>query len=242
MRRILYTAIIAAILTSCNNEVQEQTQPSPAAVTDLQRDGLHGPVKKLIHEEYNAIQKDGQWLQGDSIMVRTEYEYDSTGTLLRAADIIVNGQQASTTREYKHTQGKPLTILSYELAQLKSHGLRQWSDDYHYTEKTFFNFDKNDTANWQILQQVTLNNNHLPEKFTSTLRALAGDTTYVNTAWLYYNADNHISKKILYNGTDSVTINYTTIEKDDKGNPTKTLKHYPRRNEAILGIDSYEYY
>lgn len=244
MRNILYIAIAAVTLTACNNNKQETAeQPTTEAVTDLQRDGLRGRVKKYTHQEYNAVQQGNEWQQGDSLQVHTEYTYDTAGMLRRAADLVVNGQQASATREYKHLPGKPLSIVSYDMTRIQSHGTRIWTDAQHYTEKTFFNVGKEDTTNWQILQQVTLNSNHLPEKFTSTMRTANGsDTTYISTAWIYYDAENHVSKKVLHNDADSVIINYTILQKDKKGNPTKTLKQYPARNEAIMSIDSYEYY
>lgn len=243
MRNILYIALAVVTFTACNSNKQETAeQPAADAVTDLQRDGLHGRVKKYIHQEYNAMQQGNEWQQSDTLQVHTEYNYDTAGMLQRAADLVVNGQQASATREYKHLPGKPLGIVSYDMTRIISQGTRIWNDAQHYTEKTFFNLNKEDTSNWQILQQVTLNSYHLPEKFTSTMRHTKNDTTYVNTAWLYYDADNHVSRKVLYNGTDSVIINYTILQKDNKGNPTKTLKQYPQKNEAMLLTDTYEYY
>jgi len=244
MQRILYTTIAALLLAACSNPQQPAgtaTETAPTTITDLHRDGLNGPVKTYIHSEYNAIQQNGQWVQGDTLLNQTIYSYDTTGTLLRAADIVRNSQQAGSSRQYKHAPGQPVAITGYEQTQPVSRGIRTWAGDRSYTEKTFRNFDKNDTTNWNVLQQVTLNSHHLIEKNITTIRAGA-DTGYTTTAYTYYTTDNRVSKKVLYNGADSITITYTTLEKDDKGNPTKTLKQYPQHNEAILAVDSYEYY
>jgi hypothetical protein len=243
MKRILYIAIVAAMLAACNSNKQEAAeQANTETVTDLQRDGIRGQVKKYTHQEYNTSQQNGEWKQGDSLLVHTEYNYDSAGMLQRVADLVANGQQAAATRQYKRAPGQPLAIISYDMAHAISRSTRTWSSDNHYTEKTYFQVDTKDTANWQMLQQVTFNGNNLPIQYTSTMRAEKDDTTYTNTAWLYYDADNHISRKVLYNSADSVVIYYTILQKDDKGNPTQTLKQYPQRNEYKLLVDGYEYY